>query len=321
MFPIEIERTGLYLPERAETAAELAPRLGRSERWILSRTGVRERRISDLPVERMAARAARLALGDGPAPDLVLNASTTPRQLIPDTAAFILGELGWSGVPGWTVHATCLSFLAGLQSAASLVTSGAFSRILVVSAEKGSVARDFSEPESAALLGDGAAAAVVRRAPEGSGSALLAFRYATWPEGAHLAEFRGAGTHRHPNDPATVPEDNLFHMNGPRIYKMARKRVTGVVRAVLEDAGLRQEDVSLVVPHQASGPALQAIPRYGFRPEQVVDKVAEWGNCIAASMPMALAWAHAEGRLRRGDIVLMLGTGAGLSVGAAVLRW
>lgn len=318
---IRLASTGLYLPPRVQTAAELAPWVGRSEEWILSRTGVRERRVADEPVERMGAAAAREALGDGPPPDLILNASTTPRQVLPDTSVFIQRELGFDGIPSNTVHATCLSFVVALHHAAALIEVGAYRRVLLVSAEIGTIGRNPAEPESAVLLGDGAAAAVVEPSPPGSSSRLLAWSMATYPRGAPLTEVRGGGTHRHPNNPATQVTDNLFTMDGPGIYRMARRRVAVLLKDVFEKAGIGRKDVDLVVPHQASGMAVKAVSRYGFPPEKVVDVVGRHGNTIAASLPMALAHADAEGRLQRGDRVMLVGTGAGLSVAAALLRW
>lgn len=318
----KIVATAFHAPPKIETSTELAPKVGRSEDWILSRTGIRARRIAEEPVEVMAARAARIALASGPAPDLLLNASTTARQLIPDTSVFIQEQLGFEGIPSFSIHATCLSFLVALNAAASLVISGAYRRVLVVSAEIGSKARNPREPESAALLGDGAAAAIVEATPEGEASELLGWRMTTWPKGAELSELPGGGMRRHPNDPATRPEDNLFAMRGPKLFKMARQRVANLVGELLGQCGLRIEDIDLVVPHQASGPALEVLPRWlGFAEDRVVNIIADYGNCIAASIPMALAHADQAGRLGRGDRVLLLGTGAGLSVAGALLRW
>ena len=319
---VQISRLGLYAPPTVETAAELAPRVRRSPEWILRRTGVARRHIADEDtMESMAARAARQALGDGPPPDLILNASLTPRQLIPDTSVFIQRELGLSGVPSASIHATCLSFLVALHHAAALVSAGAYRRVLLVSSEVGSVSRNFDEPESAVLIGDGAAAAVLEPAEAGQPGRLLSYVLRTWPEGAELTELRGAGVRRHPNDPDTTPDDNLFSMNGPGIYKMARPKVGAVLDELLAEAGVSIDDIEVVVPHQASGPALAALRFYGFSPDRVVNVIGEYGNCIAASIPMALAVAEQEGRLRRGGLVLLLGTGAGLSVGGALLRW
>jgi 3-oxoacyl-[acyl-carrier-protein] synthase-3 len=318
---VKITSVAFYAPPRVETAAELAPRIGTSADWITTRTGVRERRISEEPVEVMGARAARAALGSGEAPDLILNASVSMRQALPDTSVFIQHELGLDAIPSWTIHASCLSFLVALQSAAAHVAAGAYRRVLVVSAERGSFARNLAEPESAALLGDGAAAAVLEPTPQGEASELVGWRMRTWPQGAALTEVQGYGQTHSPNDPRTRPEHNLFSMDGPGVFKMALRRLPALVRELLTDHDLTPDDVDWVVPHQASGPGLALLPRLGFPAERFVNIVGEYGNCVAASIPMALAHLAASGRLRRGQRVLLLGTGAGFSVAGAVLRW
>jgi 3-oxoacyl-[acyl-carrier-protein] synthase-3 len=318
---VKIASTAFYAPPRVETAAELAPRIGKSEDWIITRTGVRERRIAEEPVEVMGARAARAALQSGPEPDLIVNASTTPRQLLPDTSVFIQDQLGLQGIPSYSVHATCLSFLVALHNSAALVAAGAYRRVLVVSAERPSPNRNMAEPESAALVGDGAAAAVVEPTPKDEASALMGWSMTTWPKGAELTEVRGYGQRCDPNDPTTRPEDQLFSMDGPGVFKMARRRVVGLVQELLARHGLGVGDVDWVVPHQASGPGLALLPRMGFAAERIVNIVGQYGNCVAASIPMALAHLAANGRVRRGDRVLLVGTGAGLSVAGALLRW
>jgi 3-oxoacyl-[acyl-carrier-protein] synthase-3 len=318
---IQVTGTGFHAPPKVETAEDLAARVGKTAEWITETTGVARRHIAEEPVEKMAAKAAAEALGGGPPPDLLINAATTPRQLIPDTSVFVLTELGLDGIASHTVHGTCLSFLVALHSAAALVVAGAYKRVLVVSAEVGSAARDFSEPESSVLLGDGAAAAVVEATPEGQGSRLLGYVAATYPRYASLAEYRGHGQRRAANDPATRPDDNLFHMNGTRLFRAAMVKIPPLLATLFEKTGLGPDDIDLVVPHQPSKPGVESLARWGFGPERVVDIVAEYGNCIAASMPMALARAHADGRLTRGKRVLLIGTGAGLSIGAAILEW
>jgi 3-oxoacyl-[acyl-carrier-protein] synthase-3 len=318
---VKVTAMGFHAPPRIETAADLAPRIGQSEEWILARTGVRERRIADEPLEVMAARASRAALESGGAPDLIINASATPRQLVPDNAAFIQRELGFDGIPSYSVHATCLSFVVAFHHAAVLVAAGAYRRVLVVSSEAASITRNMCQPESAALLGDGAAAAVLEPTPDDEPGELVGWRMATWPRGAELTELRGGGQRRYPNHVGTQPEDHLFSMDGPGIYRMARPRVHALVRELLADLGLTIGDIDWVVPHQASGPGLELLPRIGFANERIVNIVGEYGNCVAASIPMALASLCASGRVRRGDLVLLLGTGAGLSAAGAVLRW
>src|SRR4029450_3408445 len=318
---VKVASTGFYAPPRVETAAELAPRIGQTEEWIVTRPGVRERRIPDEPFEVMAARAARAALQSGGAPDLIINASTTPRQLIPDSLVFIQRGLGFDGIPSSSIHATCLSFAVAFYNAAALVSAGAYRRVLVVSAEVGSIARNMDQPESAALLGDGAAAAVLEPTPDEEASEIVGWRMLTWPKGAELTELRGLGQRRWPTHAATQPEDHLFSMDGPGIYRMARPKVHRLVRDLLADLGLNVGDSDWVGPAQGGGPGLELLPRIGFAVDRIVNIVGEYGNCVAASIPMALASLGASGRVRRGDRVMLLGTGAGLSVGGMVLRW
>ena len=160
------------------------------------------------------------------------------------------------------------------------------------------------------------------RHPYGENSELLAYEMRTYPSGAELAQIEACGTHRHPDAATTQPEHYRFHMNGPRIYRFAVTRVADVVNTVLGRAGIQSSDLDLTVPHQASGPGVAAgTTLLNLDPAKVVDITAEYGNCIAASMPMALAHAHAQGRLKRGDKILFVGTGAGVSIAAAVLRW
>lgn len=262
-----------------------------------------------------AALAAREALAEGGPPDVILNASVTPVQLLPDSSVFVQEALGLAGIPSFSIHASCLSFLVGLNTAAHFASSGTWRRILVVSSETGTGFRNFDEPESAALIGDGAGAAVV----EPGDGRWLGFAMETYPEGADCAEFRGAGTRSPPND--SPPGHNLFTMKGHRAYRLASVHLSRMIPALLDQHGLRASEVDLVVPHQMSGPGIRAFRRAGFHEDQVMNIIADYGNCIAASIPMALAMAVEDGRLKRGDTVLLVGTGAGLSVAAGLMRW
>ncbi|MGF1478597.1 MAG: 3-oxoacyl-ACP synthase III family protein [Cyanophyceae cyanobacterium] len=310
----------MYVPPGVETAAEVATRIGRSEEWVISHAGVKYRHVAKEPMEVMAAKAAKQALGDVP-PDLIINASLTPRQLIPDSSVFIQRELGLTGIPSFSIHATCLSFLVALRTSASLLSSGAYRRILIISSEVGSICRNFNEPESAALIGDGAAAAVVEAPPEGESSKLLGWKMLTFPEGAELTEIRGGGVERHPDNALTRPEDNLFNMDGPGIYKLAMRKLIVTLEQLFGEVGIKKEEIDLVIPHQASGRGLKLVPRLGFPEDRIVNIVGDYGNCIAASIPMAMAHANATGRLHKGDRVLLTGTGAGLSIAGAIIQW
>jgi 3-oxoacyl-[acyl-carrier-protein] synthase-3 len=270
----------------------------------------------------MGAKAARKALGDGPDPDCIINASTTPLQLIPDSSVFIQEALGMSAIPSWSVHATCLSFIVALVNAAALIEAKIYNRILIVSSETGTPWRNMRQPESASLFGDGAAAAVIETGSPDEPSCLVDWEMNTWPDGAQYTEFRGAGTRHPPDHPEkTVPEDNLFNMEGSTVYRLARQRVYETLTTILRRNNVTPKDINLVIPHQASGRAVEAASEYGFKKDQVINIIAEYGNCISASIPIALDYANNKNLLNRGDLVLLGGTGAGLSVAFALIRW
>lgn len=324
MLPVKIVGLGAYLPDRIVTSAELEAELGLAPGWIGRTTGVHERRrVAHETAAGMAAIAGQRALAAaGMAPgdlDLIIAASSAPQQAIPCTAALVQRELGApdGGSACFDVNATCLSFLAGLQSAAHLVTAGSYRAALVVSSEIVGRSLNPREPESAVLFGDAAAAAVLTRTPEGEPSAVVWEQFVTFSSGADLTTIRGGGTLHHPNDPDTTPELNLFQMEGRAIYKQAAQRAGPFLDRFLARAGWTREQIDLVVPHQASGHAVAIFEaRFGFRPEQVASNLALRGNCVAASIPLAFAEAVAAGRISRGQRVLLVGTGAGLTLGA-----
>jgi 3-oxoacyl-[acyl-carrier-protein] synthase-3 len=327
--PVKIAGLGAYLPPRVVPSAELEQELGLEPGWIERVTGVRERRsAAGESASSMAAAAARRALdaaGVGPGDvDAIVGASSAPQQAIPCTAALVQRALGApdGGSECWDVNATCLGFLFALRGAAHLVASGTHRRVLVFSAEVSTHSRNPAEPEGYALFGDAAAAAVVERAAPGEASAVHAAHFATHASAAELTRVEGGGTLRHPNDPATTPEMNRFRMDGPAVLRRSARLLRPFVGEVLARAGWRHGDVAQVIPHQASRNGVELLTaRLGFRPDQVFLNLPERGNCIAASLPLALAEAVEAGCVRRGDRVLLIGTGAGLTLGAVALRY
>ena len=319
MFQFIITGYGLYLPPTVETAEELAPKINKTPQWIISRAGVKERRVSQIDVDEMGALAIKEAVGNKQIPDLIINASGVPKQVIPDTSVFMQLQLGYSGIPSFSVHATCLSFIIALNIAGNFISSGQYKRIVIVSSDRGTRGRNFNEPESAALLGDAAAAIYIE--PTNSNSGLLDYSMETYPEGATLTEVRGGGTHLHPQDPKTKESDNLFSMNGPLIFKMALDKVYIRINKDLEANNLLQSDIKLLIPHQASGKGVRAYSRFGgFKKEQVMDIVETTGNCVAASVPLALVMAQKQKLFKGGDLIYLVGTGAGLSIASALIK-
>ncbi len=319
---IKINGIGLYIPPKIETSADIAKLIGKSKEWIIDKSGVFERRVSNIDVDEMGALAGKAALKSGQKPDLIINASGVPKQTIPDTSVFYQKAMGFNGIPSFSIHCTCLSFITALHTASSLIHSKVYKRILIISSDRGTRGRNFDEPESASLLGDGAAATLVEPASKLDESELLYFNMKTWPSGVNLTEVRGGGTNKHPQDSDTTLADNLFSMDGPAIYKIARKQVYRMMFHTLKNTKIERDDIDWVVPHQASGKAVDAyITTGGFKKNKVIDIVSKYGNCVAASVPMALAVAIKDGRIKRGDIVLLIGTGAGLSAACALIKY
>ena len=319
MLNIKITDSGYYLPSKIETSDELASKIGKSKDWIISRTGVQERRISDIDVDKMAAIACKNAIGNGTAPDLIINASGVPKQTIPDTSVFIQKELGYSGIPSFSIHSTCLSFLTAFHTASSLIEAKQYKKILIVSSDRGSIGRNFSEPESSALLGDASAAIIIEPSNHAK---LIDYKMETYPEGALFTQVKGGGTYRHPDNPQTIDKDHYFTMSGPQVYKMARKKVYSMIGNILSKNNLSIKDINLVIPHQASGTAIKAYSKFGgFNEQKVMNIIHKYGNCVSASIPLALCIAIEENKINDGDLVMMVGTGAGLSVASSIFKF
>jgi 3-oxoacyl-[acyl-carrier-protein] synthase-3 len=326
---VKIAGVGRYLPERVVASDDVADLCDVPRGWIERHAGVRERRWASEEAGEtnaaMAAHAAREALAEAGLDvaelDCLIYASATVQQLIPDTSVFVLRELGLAdaGITCLSVHATCLSFVSALDDAACRIASGRSEHVLVVSSEISSVGLNFGEPESAALFGDGAAAVLLCATPPGEASRLEAIRFETYASGADYTTIRGCGTLRPPNDPRTHAEDNLFAMDGPEVLRYSLRRAPRFLARLLNGTDL--DGLACVVPHQSSRAGLDALRRFGMGNGKVVRTLERTGNCVAASIPIALYEAIRTARIRRGDRFLLLGTSAGLSLGGAVLTY
>ena len=311
---------GSYLPPKIQTSKELSEIIGKTEDWIISHTGVCERRISDIDVDQMGAIAAKEAIGNKEKPDLIINASGVPKQTLPDTSVFIQKELGFSNIPSFSIHSTCLSFIVALNSAASLLQTNLYEKVLIISSDRGTRGRNFNEPESSALLGDAAAAVYIEKTNNKT-QGILSYTMNTYPDGALLTQVKGGGTNLHPQDTETKQSDNLFSMNGPQVYRMARKKVYDLIKEDLKKNNLEISDINLLIPHQASGMAIKAYSKYGgFKQDKVVDIINKTGNCVAASIPLALVMAYKQDRIKKGSTLYLLGTGAGLSIASCIIK-
>ena len=319
---------GRYLPERIVPSSEVAELCGVPLSVVEERSGVRQRRWANQQAGEtasgMGAKAAFEALADvgieADELDLIINASGTPEQIIPDGAALIQLEmgLGGSGIPCMSVHTTCLSFLNAVDVAASFLNGGRYERILIVSSDLPSVGLNFEQPESCSLFGDAAAAAVLVRSDDHQSSCLEAIHFETYGKGAHLTEVRGCGTRLHPNKENMNRKDNLFDMKGPQVLMMALQHAPSFFENIKPGLSQGPTDIDLLIAHQPSAAGLAAFGRFGWHNEQIVQTLENLGNCVAASIPCTLYEAVKTQRLNRGDRFLMVGTGAGLSLGGII---
>jgi len=327
--PIKIIGVGRYLPERVVTNAEVEEMCGLPLGHIdTTHAGVKERRwATDETSSWMMAEAAKEAVADAGLElkdiELIINASGSQEQAIPDGACLIQRHLGLgdSGIPCMSVHVTCLGYLMAFNVAANFIASGMYNNILICSGEIASVAINPQDPESFVLFGDGAAATVVTRTPEGEESKMSNWIYRTFGDGAYYTSVMGGGTRLHPDGDLCKPEDNMFRMDGKKVYLLAIRhapRTLGMLRRTL---ALGLGDIKAVISHQASGLALKALQKFGWPKERIVVTLDTLGNCIAASIPLTLYAGLKDNRFERGDEVLLIGTGAGLSIGAAIITY
>ncbi|ANE44722.1 beta-ketoacyl-ACP reductase [Deinococcus puniceus] len=327
--PVRILGTGQALPTRVVSTAEVAalcdPSGGLTAEAAEARTGVRERRwLSGAETAlTLGAEAARNALAaanlDLEDIDVLLNASGSQAQPIPDGGALLARELGLSGRAAYSLHGTCLSFLLAMQHASLLIASGQARHVLIVSTEGGSVGLNMNQPESALLIGDGAAAVVLGQAVR-PGQGLHAARIETYPEGADHTRIVGGGTLRHPRDPAVQPAEYLFDMQGLGVLKLASRVVPAFLERLRPGLSSGLVGISRVIPHQASKVGLDLLRRYGWPADRVEVTLPTLGNVIAASLPLTLHGALSSGRAGEGDTLLLVGTGAGLTAGGIIFE-
>ncbi len=257
--------------------------------------------------------------------DAIVSTCSVMQQAIPCNAVLIQRELGLgdSGIAAFDVNATCLSFVTALELVAAMIAVGRYRHVLIVASEMPSAGLNPADPVTAGLFGDGAAAAVVGRTPAGESSALLAGALETYGNDAELCQLRAGGTAFpyagfHDADRAA----GYFEMDGPGLYRRVARRLPGFFDALLTQAGLDRSDLACVIPHQASGKGLKHVDRtLRLAPGQLVRIIETCGNQVAASIPHALHRAIRSGALVRGQATALLGTGAGLSFGGAILRY
>jgi 3-oxoacyl-[acyl-carrier-protein] synthase III len=314
---------GSYLPKEVLTNADLALKVDTSDEWIVQRTGIHERRIAapDELTSHMATRAARAALAhahlDAQAIDLIVLATSTPDNTFPASAVSVQAELGITRGAAFDLQAVCSGFVFALASADALLQSGAFTRALVIGSETFSRLLDWSDRGTCVLFGDGAGA-VVLEAQEQPGTrddrGVLTVRLRS--DGRHKSKLYVDGG---PSSTGTVGH---LRMEGREVFRHAVAMIADVVEDTFKASGCTVADVDWFIPHQANKRIIDgSAHKLGIAPTKIVSTVDRHGNTSAASIPLALADAVADRRIKRGDLLLLEAMGGGFTWAAALVRW
>ena len=326
-YQVCVAGTGSYLPERVLTNEELSKRVDTSDEWIFSRTGIRARRIAaeGEHTSHMASAAARKALEqagiDASEIQLIIVATITPDTLTPATACYVQQQIGAKNAVAFDISAACSGFLYAMKISKRMIADGAYENALIIGAEKLSAFVNWEDRTTCVLFGDGAGAAVLRRASPDEGS-ILATEMGTDGTLTHLLNIPGGGS------ACPITESNVgdhlasLAMQGKEVFKHAVNRMKEAAETVIERAGLQAEEIACVIPHQANLRIIDAIAdRLAVPNDRVFVNLDKYGNTSAAAVAIALDEAHRSGAFKRGDNIVMVVFGAGLTWAAAAVRW
>lgn len=325
--PVTIAGTGSYLPEKIMTNKDMESVVDTTDEWITSRTGIKSRRIaaegentSDLATEA-AKKALENASIDAVDIDLIIVGTITPDTLTPATACYVQHNLGATSALAFDVSAACSGFLYAMEIAQRMISDGAFKNALIIGAEKLSAFTNWTDRNTCVLFGDGAGAAVLTRGTAEQGR-ILATKIGTDGSQTGILNIPGGGS----ACPTTIEnaEQKLasLAMTGREVFKHAVNAMKRSAEAVIEEAGLDAENIKLVIPHQANLRIIDAIAdRLTIPNEKVFVNLHKYGNTSAAAVAIALDEAHREGKFERGDNIVLVGFGAGLTWAAVAIEW
>jgi 3-oxoacyl-[acyl-carrier-protein] synthase-3 len=327
VFPVCIAGTGSYLPEKILTNAELSSLVDTTDEWIVSRTGIKERRIAAEGefTSHMAGKAAEKALQQAGLAaadvELIIVATITPDTLTPATACYVQQRLGANRAVAFDISAACSGFLYAMKLSKRLIASGAFKNALIIGAEKLSAFVNWEDRGTCVLFGDGAGAAVLRRAEAGEGE-ILATEMGTDGNLTHLLNIPGGGSACPITQANAGQHLATLAMLGKEVFKHAVNRMKEASEKVIERAGLQPEDIACVIPHQANLRIIDAIAdRLAVPNERVFVNLDKYGNTSAAAVAIALDEANRSGAFKRGENIVLVVFGAGLTWAAAAIRW
>jgi 3-oxoacyl-[acyl-carrier-protein] synthase-3 len=316
-----------YLPPRTLTNADLEKMVDTNDEWILQRTGIRKRHIVDpgVATSDLAAEAARAAIAQaGLLPtdiDVIVVGTTTPDTMFPSTACLLQHKIGATRAWGFDLGAACSGFTYALTTAAGFVAAGMAKHALVVGADVMSSIIDYTDRTTCVLFGDGAGAAIVSPSP-GDGLGLIDFTHEVDGSGGP-ALCMPAGGSKLPASHETVDNRmHYVHQDGQTVFRFAVRKNEEVCRRLLDRNNITADDLDLFVSHQANKRIIEsAAQRLGVPPNKMVLNIGEYGNTTAATIPLALNDAVRDGRLKKGDLVMLASVGAGFTVGSVLLRW
>lgn len=318
--------TGKYVPERRLTNQDLEQMVETNDEWIVTRTGIRERRIaaqeqatSDLAYEA-SIQALKNAGISADELDLIIVATITPDMFFPSTACLLQEKLGAKKAAAFDLSAACSGFIYGLANATGFIKMGMYRHILVVGAECLSRITDYTDRNTSILFGDGAGAVVLGEVPAGRG--FKSFKLGADGSGGELLKISGGGS-RLPSSELSVSERRHYiEMNGRDVFKFAVRVMGSAAEEALASAGYEKSDIDLLIPHQANIRIIQsALERLDLSEDKAMINLDRYGNVSAASIPLALAEAVEHGRVKEGDCLVLVGFGGGLTWGASVLVW
>ncbi len=322
---ISITGLGSYVPERVLTNDELSTMMDTSDEWIRERTGIRERRIAgpEQALSDLCLPAALEALADagleGSQIDLIIVATVTPDMAFPSTGAILADRLGACDAAAYDLSAGCTGFMYAVAQGYGMLAGGLAQRALVVGGDVLSRILDWSDRGTAVLFGDGAGAVVLERVGEGG---FLGFELGADGSGGPQLYLPAGGSRTPASAESVAAKQHFVQMNGREVFKFATRVLVASAEAVLAECGRTIDDVDVYVPHQANVRIIEyARDKLGIPEEKVVIDVDRYGNTSSGSIPLALADAKADGRLRTGKLVLMTGMGAGLTWGSGLIEW
>ena len=325
--PITISGTGSYAPKRILTNAELAESVDTTDEWIYTRTGIKERKIaadgemtSDMATEagRRSLEAAGIARDEI---DLIIVATTTPDMLFPSTACLVQHKLGLNSLAAFDLQAACSGFLYALETGAGMVRSGAYRNALVIGAERYSAVVDWQDRSTCVLFGDGAGAVVISRNHDPK-SGWLGAKLGCDGSAVELLHLPGGGCQIPASHESVEQRQHFVKMKGREVFKVAVRVMEQSALQILEQHGLAADQVGCVVPHQANLRIIETLSsRLGIPMDRFFLNMDRYGNTSAASIPIALDEAVRCGRIKSGEVVLMVAFGGGLTWGSSLIRW